>query len=113
MGSIHSVAHNFQRCGRVILSEALVTEDTVFEFCDKIGFLDMEEVGDEYLIYVPFEKLGAVYDVLGEVQTESIEIFYRPLVTVPTNEVVHAKVENLLDILEDLEDVDKVYTNYA
>lgn len=106
MGNINSVAYNFQKCGRIILSKSSATEVEAFEMGEKFSILDLEEDEDSYVLYIPFEKIGEVRDV-------PVEIFYRPLTMVELAQESHEKVSRLLDVLEDLDDVVKVYTNYA
>lgn len=106
MGNIHSVAYNFQKCGLVLLPKSTFSEEMAFELGEKLSVIDMQEDEESYIIYIPFEKIGEAKDV-------PVEIYYRPLVTVPLDEKDHDRVGRLLDVLEDLDDVSKVYTNYA
>lgn len=106
MGNINSVAYNFQKCGRIVLAKSSVDESTAFEMGEKFSILDMEEDEESYILYIPFEKIGEVRDV-------AVEIFYRPLTLVELAQDSHEKVTRLLDVLEELDDVAKVYTNYA
>lgn len=106
MGNINSVAYNFQKCGRIELSKHSVNESQAFEIGEQFSILDLEEEEESFILYIPFEKIGEVRDY-------DVEIYYRPLTVVPLAQESHEKVSRLLDVLEDLDDVAKVYTNYA
>lgn len=106
MGNINSVAYNFQKCGLVLLPKSSTTEVDAFAMGEKFTILDMEEDDESYILYIPFEKIGEVIDA-------SVEIFYRPLTAISIAEESQEKVDKLLDLLEGLDDVAKVYTNYA
>lgn len=106
MGNINSVAYNFQKCGLVILPKSTTSESNAFELGEKLSAIDIEADGESYILYIPFEKIG-------EAITVPVEIFYRPLTTIALVEGNQEKVHRLLDALEDLDDVSKVYTNYA
>lgn len=106
MGNINSVAYNFQKCGLVTLSKSMTNEGEAFTIGERLSILDLEEDDDAYMMYIPFEKIGEVTDM-------PVEIYYRPLTTVEIADDFQEKVNNLLDILEGLDDVAKVFTNYV
>lgn len=106
MGNTNSVLHNFQKCGLIVLPKATYSEEQVFELGEKYSLIDLSEDDESYILYIPFEKIGEVTDV-------PVEIYYRPLITVPLAPEATERVDRLMDVLEDLDDVTKVYTNYV
>ncbi len=106
MGNVNSVAYNFQKCGLVILPKSEYSEEKAFEIGENLSLIDLQEDDESYIVYIPFEKIGEAKDI-------PVEIYYRPLVTVTLDEKDQERVGRILDVLEELDDVSKVYTNYA
>jgi len=113
MGNQGSVAYLFQKCGLVIFKKSDVSEENIFNFSDRIGALDIDQNSEYFFVYFPFEKLGKIKEIAGELKYESAEIDYKPLTTVAINEESQVqRIINLIDSLEALDDVHKVFANF-
>jgi YebC/PmpR family DNA-binding regulatory protein len=104
MGVTGSVLYLFDKCGVVVFSKAKATEESVLEFGEKIGALDFEESEENYIIYIPFEKIGQI--------KETTDIFYRPKTSVTVSAEGREEINQLLEAFEDQDDVSEVYSNY-
>lgn len=113
IGAAHSVSYLFQKCGLVLFEKSENNEDNIMEFADKMDEIDVTEDDKTYTVYVPFEKTGHVGEFLGELKASKIDIDYRPLSAVKIIQADEAKkILRLVMVLEDLEDVHKVYSNF-
>ena len=112
MGRPNSVAYLFDKCGVVVFNKGEVDETAVFSFSDEIGALDIDEEESQYVVYIPFEKFGQVSSHLSGLTTSTIDIFFKPKSTISISEQELISIHNLIEALEDLDDVDNVYSNY-
>lgn len=110
LGSLNSVAYMFQKCGVVELPKDGFEEKMAFSFFDEIEGIDLEDIEDTYIVYVPFENIGRVEEVLGK-RPKSLDIYYYPLTTIALSESDDDKLQLLIEKLEDLDDVHNVYDN--
>jgi len=111
LGSEHSVMYQFVKCGVVEFDENS-KEDDVYSFADSIGALDIEVHNGAYFVYIPFDKIGYVAEYVGKtLESRGADIFYKPQMTVSTTEQGIANIDRIVDALEELDDVDSVYTN--
>ena len=104
MASTNAVAYQFTKCGILELQKKDVSEEEVYAMFDEYKALDLEEDEEIYVLYIPFEQMGKVKG--------SIDVIYRPQVTVELSEAESGKVEGFIEKLEELDDVMNVYSNY-
>ncbi len=115
MGTEGSVAFQFKHCGQIILAPGL-SEDKVMEVALDAGALDvitdtdgaievLTEVADFELVKAALETAGLVPAVAG--------VTMRAENTIELNPEDAVKMQKLLDVLEDLDDVQDVYHNAA
>ena len=114
MGQMGSVSYLFQSVGLIILRKNEKTLDDIFLEAVEAGATDIEESDEEVAVYTEPSDLGKVRDVLSEkgytiLETELIR---KPINTVEiTDEQLLQKVLSFLDKIEELGDVQKVYSN--
>lgn len=113
LGSVHSVAYLFEKCGIVVFDKKECDENALFSITEKLGALDVEDDGASYIVYIPFESLGTVAHLEGSIVPTTMDVFYRPTTTVSLNESDIQQTGKLVEALEELDDVSKVYTNYV
>jgi YebC/PmpR family DNA-binding regulatory protein len=113
LGTTGSVAWMFERLGEITIDGERFDEDTVMEAALEAGARDFRTEDGAYTVLTDPADFIAVQDGLREkgIEWESAE-----LAMVPNNEIKVAgddaeKLVKLLDLLEDLDDVQKVYTN--
>ncbi|MBI4008889.1 YebC/PmpR family DNA-binding transcriptional regulator [Candidatus Roizmanbacteria bacterium] len=112
LGNQGSVLYLFKKCGLAIFKTLEVTEESIFSFADKIGAFDMDKNEDYYYVYFPYEFLGKVKEYLNELDPMSVETDFKPqtLIKVEDKKKLE-KISALVEALEDLDDVQKVFTN--
>jgi len=107
-----AVSYLFKRCGLAIVKKEKVSEEKILELADKLSSFDIDQDNEAFYLYFPFENLGRVKEVFGEVEPDSVEIDYKPNSLIEIND--QQKVKSILDLaeaLENLDDIQKVYFN--
>ncbi|HNX05796.1 MAG TPA: YebC/PmpR family DNA-binding transcriptional regulator [Opitutales bacterium] len=109
-----SLARFFSKQGQFIISKEKTTEDKLMELALDNGADDVKTEGDAFEVLCPigcFDKLAqALAD--GGISPDESEIAYIPTGTIPVADAETArKVQSLVEALDDLEDVQNVYSN--
>ena len=110
-----AVGWQFARKGVIVLPASL-DEDKIMEVAVEAGAEDLTDEGDNWLVTCAPHDLGAVRDALDAagMTPESAEMAMVPSTTVPvTVEGEVRKVLRLLEALDDDDDVQNVFGNYA
>lgn len=114
MGETNSVAFNFDRVGQITYPVDVGGEDKVMEAAIEAGADDVESNDVGHDIFCKPDDLNTVQkaleDTLGE--PESARLDWRALNTVEVDEANALKLFNLLDVLDDDDDVQRVAANY-
>ncbi|HEU4648680.1 MAG TPA: YebC/PmpR family DNA-binding transcriptional regulator [Gemmatimonadales bacterium] len=114
LGASNSVAWMFDRKGLIYLDATKYNEDSTLEAALEAGAEDFAREGDQYIVSTPPNDMHAVTAAL---QAKGLEIESAELAMVPKNTV---KVEGadaerilkLVEALEELDDVSKVFSNF-
>ena len=113
-GQPGSVSYQFKHVGRIIATKKAKSFDDIFTIAVDLGAEDIEEVGDEVFVYTPLPDLAKIKDALvaNGVEVSEAELIREPIMTVEVGEQDKiARIENFINTLEELDDVQKVYTN--
>ncbi len=113
MGTEGSVAFQFRHCGQIILAPG-TSEDSVMEVALEAGADDVitDDEGAIEVLTGPgeFEKVRNALEAAG-LRPEVAEVTMRPENTVALAGEDGARMQKLLDMLEDLDDVQDVFHN--
>ena len=113
MGTEGSVAFQFKHCGQIIFAPG-TSEDKVMEVALEAGAEDVVTDDDgaiEVLCAPPaFEAVKAALEAAG-LKPDAAEVTMRAENTVEVTGEDAARMQKLLDVLEDLDDVQDVYHN--
>ena len=113
-GQPGSVSYQFKHVGEIIVKKNVKSFDDVFSLAVDGGAEDLEDAGDEVFIYTGMHDLAKVKDNLTSQGLEVIEagLVRIPIITVPVTEKdKFDKIASFLNILEEMDDVQKVYSN--
>lgn len=113
LGTDGSVAYLFTRKGQIIF-EAGVSEDKVMDAALEAGADDVVAHDDGSIeVLTPWETVGAVKDAMVKagLKPEAAEVTMLAATQVPLDKEAAETVLDLIDALEDLDDVQNVYTN--
>ena len=115
MGSEGSVAFQFKRCGQLVFAPG-TNEDKVMEVALEAGAEDVitDEEGAVEVLAAPteFERVKEALEAAG-LKPDAAEVTMRPENTIELTGDDAARMQKLLDVLEDLDDVQDVFHNAA
>jgi YebC/PmpR family DNA-binding regulatory protein len=110
-----SVAYNFHRKGIVVVPQAAdVTEDDVLAAVLDAGAEEVVDEGETFEVFSEASDLVATRTALQEagIDYDSADIAFVPSLKVEVDAETARKVFRLIDALEDLDDVQNIYSNY-
>jgi YebC/PmpR family DNA-binding regulatory protein len=120
LGSQGSVSYMFSRKGQILIpikdveTGKITSEDAVLEAVMDFDVNDIENLGEVIEVITEPNNLVKVRTALQEkgIEYESSEVSFIPSTTVKIDNTTFEKVEKLIDLLEDLIDVQNVYSNF-
>jgi YebC/PmpR family DNA-binding regulatory protein len=114
LGASNSVAWMFERKGQVYLDAGQLDEDTTLEAALDAGAEDFSRDGEQYIVTTTPGAFHAVQDALRSrgIAIESAELAMVPKNTVKVEGADAEKILKLVESLEELEDVSKVFSNF-
>lgn len=113
LGTSGSVAFQFERKGQITVEqEQCSDEDELMMAVAEAGGDDYEDAGDEWVIYTAPTELMAVKKGLEEqgLEVKGAELVFEAMNPVAVSVEDARKVQRLIDKLEDLDDVQNVYS---
>lgn len=112
LGSMGSVSYLFTKCGLIVINKKEVDQERLFEISEKLEALDVAEDDLKYSIYIPYSKLGHIKEALNNVNYDSAEVDYKPQNPISIEDDAKLeKISLLIEHLEALEDIQKVFAN--
>jgi YebC/PmpR family DNA-binding regulatory protein len=115
MGAQGSVMYQFEKKGVISVDKNGKSLDDIFLVAADNGVDDIEEVGDEVLLYTKPEDVAKIKDKLAEekLNVKTFEIMFKPVVINSIADKASAeKALSFVDKLESLDDVQKVYASF-
>lgn len=115
MGESGTVSWQFNRKGYIAVDPAGTNFDTVFEVALEAGAEDIKEGDDNFEVITEVEYLRPVREALTakKINVTSAEITYIPTTSSELDEESMEKVAAAIEALEELDDVQQVYTNLS
>ena len=113
-GQPGSVSYQFKHVGEIIVKKGSKTFDDIFAIAVDSGAEDLEDTGDEVFIYTDLADLTKVKDAIALKGLEVVEasLVRQPVVMMEVaDKDKFDKIEAFLNTLEELDDVQKVYSN--
>ncbi len=113
LGRDGSVAWNFERVGQLLIDSTRYDEVVALEAALEAGADDLVSEGETYVVT---SDPGAFHEVKEALQDRGIEVMEAGLVMTPKNSVQvegrdAQRLISLLEVLEDHDDIQKVYSN--
>ena len=115
MADIGSVNFMFSRKGVVTVTKTdVVTEDSVLSAALDAGIEDVEDHGEVMVLTTDPSDMVAVRTALqaANIDYESADVEFVPSMNVQVDAPTARKVISLIDALEDLDDVQNIYSNF-
>jgi YebC/PmpR family DNA-binding regulatory protein len=116
LGVPGSVNYQFSQKGQIVVGKDGKSLDEIFLIAADLGADDVEEEEDNVIIYTSPEELSKVRSSVEEngLIIKSAELSYKPIVIKDVGDPQLAeKAVNFMEKLEDHDDVQKVYANFA
>ncbi|MER1972880.1 MAG: YebC/PmpR family DNA-binding transcriptional regulator [Psychrobacter alimentarius] len=113
LGTSGSVAYLFTKRGEISFNDTNLEEDVMLVALEA-GALDIENDGDTLMVITEWESFGQVQDALNAagLVSDNAEVTMSPSTTAEIDNVEDAeKILKMIDMLEDADDVQEVYTN--
>ena len=109
-----SVSYQFSRKGVIVLPSGGTSEDQILELALEHGVEDVELNGDKFIVTTDPSSMVAARSALVEagLDYESADVEFVSSMKVQVDADTAEKVFKLIDALEDLDDVQNVYTNF-
>jgi YebC/PmpR family DNA-binding regulatory protein len=110
-----SVAYNFHRKGIVVVPKGNdVTEDDVLAAVLDAGAEEVIDDGDKFEVFSEAQDLVATRTALqtAGIDYDSADIAFVPQLKIEVDAATARKVFHLIDALEELDDVQNIYSNY-
>lgn len=107
-----AVSFQFEKKGLIVVEKKLPIDEQILDLID-MGAEDVEEAGDGLEVTVPLPKLDEVKKIVvaGSYVVLSADPIEKPISTIPVGKSEAQSLVNLLEGLEELDDVQKVWTN--
>jgi YebC/PmpR family DNA-binding regulatory protein len=114
LGASNSVAWMFDRKGQIYLDATRYGEDSALEAALEAGAEDFVREGDQYIVTTAPMVFHAVQDALraGGLEVDSAELAMVPRNTVKVEGAEAERILRLVEVLEELDDVSKVFSNF-
>ena len=115
MGVQGSVLYQFQSKGMITVKKNNMTADDIMLIAADVGADDIEDADDVVLVYTKPDAVAKIKDALTEqgMTVQEFELTRKPITNIIINDKETAdKILSLLDKLESLDDVQKVYANF-
>ena len=115
LGQAGSVSWNFERNGIILIDKNEISENKIFEFSIENDCIEFFEDEDCYRLHFNSNDLYNKLDVLEKlsIKVDSSFLAYVPKDEIGLSEDENQKVEKLLEFLDDLEDVQNVFSNQS
>ena len=115
LGQAGSVSWNFERNGIILIDKNEISENKIFEFSIENDCIEFFEDEDFYRLHFNSNDLYNKLDVLEKlsIKVDSSFLAYVPKDEIGLSEDENQKVEKLLEFLDDLEDVQNVFSNQS
>ncbi|MCC7260391.1 MAG: YebC/PmpR family DNA-binding transcriptional regulator [Alphaproteobacteria bacterium] len=114
LGEVGSVGFMFDQVGQIEYPVSVAAEDAMFEAALEAGADNVESGKEFHVIFTAMSDLNAVRDALNAKfgDAKSARLVWKPKMTSSVDEETAKMLLKLIDILEDNDDVQQVYTNF-
>lgn len=108
-----AVSYLFDRLGEIVIQDFSKSEEEILDLAIEVHSTDYFKDGDEVIFYVSATELSEAKKTLDQngISVQSAEIVYKPQIIVDIDDEVKSKLKAIIEKLEDLADVQSVYSN--
>ena len=115
LGQTGSVAHMFHKKGLIVVEKSKASEDSLMSIVLEAGAEDMNDTGDSFEIITTPKDFETILEYLknNKIEVASSELSMIPLTSIKLEGKSAQQILKLMEALEDHEDVQKVFGNFA
>lgn len=116
LGETGSVGYLFERVGQIVYPSTVMVADTMMELAIEIGALDCVADEEHYEVITSVEDFMGIREALVKALHQeplSAELIFKPSTTTEVGLETAQKLQRLVDVLEDNDDVQNIYHNYS
>ncbi len=113
LGELGSVSFNFEKVGEITFSSNNINFNDFFDYSVNIGALDILEEEDHIIITTEPEYFGNIRDQLEKkyVEPKTSKLIWKAKNSISTDTAIAKNILKIIDLLEDNDDVQNVYSN--
>ena len=114
MGEPGSVSFMFDHVGHIAYPASRIQSDALFELALEAGASDVQSNDEVHDIYCDMESFAAARDFLMKQLGDPLQasLMWKPKTSAPLDEDAAKTVLKLIDVLEDNDDVQNVFSNF-
>lgn len=113
LGTQGSVSYLFKKCAFVSFKKTEVNEEAVFKIGEELQAFDINEDESHFFVFFPFSNFGLLKVHLNNIKYELAEVDYLPTAPVSLDSDKEKRILDIIEALEGLDDVQRVYTNLS
>ncbi len=113
LGETNSVAFSFEQVGEIIFPKSVASAEDIFEAVIEAGADNVESYDETHEVTTSIVDLNKARDALAKKygEPESCKIVWRAKTETPVSGDLASALFKMIEALEDLDDVQQVYTN--
>ena len=111
LGTQGSVSYLFKKCAFVSFQKTEIKEDVAFKLGEELEAFNIDEDESHIFVFFPFSNFGLLKTHLANIKYDMAEIDYLPLSPIALDSEKEGRVLAIIEALEELDDVQRVYTN--
>lgn len=114
LGTPGSVSYLFKKCAFVSFMKTEVNEEAVFKIGEELQAFDINEDDSHFFVFFPFGNFGLLKTHLNNIKYDLAEVDYLPTMPITLDSPdKEKKVLDIIEALESLDDIQRVYTNLS
>jgi len=113
LGTQGSVSYLFKKSAFVSFKKTEVNEEEVFKIGEELHAFDINEDNSHFFVFFPFNNFGLLKTHLNNIKYDLAELDYLPTTPIALDSDKEKKVLDLVEALENLDEVHRVYTNLS
>ncbi len=113
LGAQGSVSYLFKKCAFVSFQKIEVNEEEVFKIGEELQAFDINEDDSHFFVFFPFSNFGLLKTHLNNIKYDLAEIDYLPTTPIALDSDKEKRVLGIIEALETLDEVQRVYTNLS
>ena len=113
LGNYGSVSYLFKKCAFVSFVKTEISEEIIFKIGEELQAFDINEDDSHFFVFFPFNNFGLLKTHLNNIKYDIAEVDYLPTMPITIEPDKEKKILDIVEALESLDDIQRVYTNLS